>query len=178
MTNQEAATALGISRRQVQRLKRRWQAGGLAAVIHGLRGRPWNRRLPGPVRRQAATLLQTTYAGFTDVHPTEKLRKLHQLPISRPSVRRLRQALGIPAQRPRRPPKHRRRRARADAIGRLVQLDGSPFAWLEDRGPTGTLLGAIDDASGQILALEHRFFRRWFFVFCDELFRSLHAASA
>jgi len=156
ITNQEAATALGISRRQVQRLKRRWQAGGLAALLHGLRGRPSNRRLPAPVRRQAATLLQTTYAGFNDVHLTEKLRELHELPISRPSVRRLRQALGIPAQRPRRPPKHRSRRARADAVGRLVQLDGSPFAWLEDRGPGGTLLGAIDDASGQIVALWFR----------------------
>src|SRR5258706_644158 len=156
ITNQEAATALGMSRRQVQRLKQRLQVGGPAALVHGLRGRPSNRRLPARVRRQAATLLQTTYTGFNDVHLTEKLRELHALPISRPSVRRLRQALGIPAQRPRRPPKHRSRRARADAIGRLVQLDGSPFAWLEDRGPTGTLLGATHDASGQILALWFR----------------------
>ena len=156
ITNQEAATALGLSRRQVQRLKQRFQVGGTATLVHGLRGRPSNRRLPAVIRRQAAALLQTTYAGFNDVHLTEKLRELHDLPISRPSVRRLRQALGLPAQRPRRPPKHRRRRARADAVGRLVQLDGSPFAWLEERGPAGSLLGAIDDASGQILALWFR----------------------
>jgi hypothetical protein len=37
-----------------------------------------------------------------------------------------------------------------------VQTDGSPFAWLEDRGPRLTLLGAIDDATGQILALTFR----------------------
>jgi hypothetical protein len=108
------------------------------------------------VRRQAARLLQTTYAGFNDVHLTEKLRELHALPISRATVRRVRQALEIPAQRPRRPPQHRSRRPRAEAVGRLVQLDGSPFAWLEDRGPTSSLLGAIDDASGQIVALWFR----------------------
>jgi hypothetical protein len=37
-----------------------------------------------------------------------------------------------------------------------VQLDGSLFAWLEDRGPALTLLGAIDDASSRILALWFR----------------------
>jgi hypothetical protein len=41
-------------------------------------------------------------------------------------------------------------------LGRLVQLDGSPFAWLEQRGPALTLLGAIDDASSRILALHFR----------------------
>jgi hypothetical protein len=37
-----------------------------------------------------------------------------------------------------------------------VQLDGSPFAWLEERGPAMTLLGAIDDATSQVLALHFR----------------------
>jgi hypothetical protein len=38
----------------------------------------------------------------------------------------------------------------------LLQLDGSPFAWLEDRGPAMTLLGAIDDATSQVIALHFR----------------------
>jgi hypothetical protein len=37
-------------------------------------------------------------------------------------------------------------------------VDGSPFAWLEARGPHLTLLGAIDDATSAILALG---FRPW-----------------
>ena len=41
-------------------------------------------------------------------------------------------------------------------LGSLVQLDGSPFAWLEDRGPRLTLLGAIDDATNTVLALHFR----------------------
>src|ERR671919_430687 len=32
--------------------------------------------------------------------------------------------------------------------GMLLQIDGSPHAWLEDRGPWLTLLLAIDDATG------------------------------
>ena len=41
-------------------------------------------------------------------------------------------------------------------MGTLVQLDASPFAWLEDRGPTLALHGAIDDATGTGLALYFR----------------------
>jgi hypothetical protein len=38
----------------------------------------------------------------------------------------------------------------------LVLLDGSPAAWLEARGPTLTLHGALDDATGKVLALHFR----------------------
>src|SRR5437867_2497771 len=40
--------------------------------------------------------------------------------------------------------------------GALIQIDGSPFPWLEDRGPELMLLGAIDDATSEILALQFR----------------------
>ena len=80
------------------------------------------------------------FQSFNDVHLTEKLRETHGLPVSRASVRRIRLALGVPAQRPRRAPPHRSRRPRADAVGRLVQLDGSPCAWLEERGAQGGLV--------------------------------------
>jgi hypothetical protein len=39
----------------------------------------------------------------------------------------------------------------------LLQLDGSPHAWLEDRGPQFTLLMAVDDATGMVpYALFHQ----------------------
>jgi hypothetical protein len=38
----------------------------------------------------------------------------------------------------------------------LLQMDASPYAWLEDRGPPAALLGAIDDATGEIVALLFR----------------------
>src|SRR5439155_891878 len=91
-----------------------------------------------------------------DTHLTEKLRELHHLILSRESVRRLRRTLGQPAVHRRRPALHRQRRPREAALGTLVQLDGSPFAWLEERGPAMTLLGAIDDATSQVLALHFR----------------------
>ena len=68
--------------------------------------------------------------------------------VSRASVRRLRRALGLPAKRQRRARQARRRREPAAQMGALVQVDGSEFAWFEDRGPVLTLHGAIDDATG------------------------------
>ena len=156
ITTHEGATALGLSGRQFQRLKQRYREGGVRALLHRTRGRPSPRRLPPALRQQVTTLLTTPYAGFNDCHATEKLHEVHGLPLSRESVRRLRRALGRSAKHRRRPPRHRARRTPETQRGALVQLDGSPFDWLEGRGPAMTLLGAIDDASSEVLALHFR----------------------
>ena len=156
ITNGEAAVALHLTVRQVQRLKGRYRASGAAGLVHRGRGQPSPQRLADPVRAQIATLMITVYAGFNDAHLTEKLREGHGLAVSRPTVRRIRRALGRPATRRRHARPHRRRRRREAAAGSLVQIDGSPFDWLEGRGPAMTLLGAIDDATSQVLALHFR----------------------
>ena len=155
-TNRQVAGSLHLSVRQVQRLKRRFRAEGVAGLVHRTRGRPSHRRVPAAVRERVAELMHTRYAGLNDCHLTEKLREVEGLPIGRESVRRIRQSLGLPAKHPRRPPRHRRRRLPEARAGSLVLLDGSPAAWLEDRGPALTLHGALDDAGGAVLALHFR----------------------
>jgi hypothetical protein len=156
ITNREGAAALRITPRQFQRLKQRCREGGPLAVRHQGRRRPSHRRLAAGVGAQVQALLQDRYAGFNDTHLTEKLRELHGLAVSRESVRRLRRALGWPAVHRRRPAQHRARRPRAAAAGQLLQIDGSPFPWLEGRGPAMTLLGAIDEATSTVIALHFR----------------------
>jgi hypothetical protein len=156
ITNAEGARALGLSVRQFRRLKTRWRTGGARSLVHRLRGRTGNRRLTAAVRDQITRLMTTTYLGFNDSHLTEKLREVHALAVSRSSVRTVRRALGRPAQRPRAAPQHRSRRPRRAALGQLAQLDASPFAWFEDRGPLATLHGLIDDATSIPLALWFR----------------------
>ncbi|PYN13038.1 MAG: hypothetical protein DME05_19970 [Candidatus Rokuibacteriota bacterium] len=75
ITNGQAAAALRLSVRQVQRLKGRFQAEGALALRHGSRGRPSPRRLADAVREQIAHLMKTLYVGFNDTHLTEKLRE-------------------------------------------------------------------------------------------------------
>ena len=155
-TNAEGAEALHLSVRQFIRVKHRFQAAGAPGLCHRLRGRPSPRRLSADVRTRVATLLQTTYLDVNDCHATEKLREVEGLRISRASVRRIRRALARPAKHRRRPRQHRARRTPAARMGALVQLDGSPGAWLEGRGPIMTLHGAIDDATNTVLALHFR----------------------
>ena len=156
LTNRQVAAALRLSVRQVQRLKRRFEAAGVAGLVHRTRGQPSRRRLAPAVRQRVADLMRTVYAGLNDCHLTEKLREVEGLTLCRESVRGIRRALGLPAKHPRRPPRHRRRRLAEARAGSLVLLDGSPAAWLEARGPAMTLHGALDDATGEVLALHFR----------------------
>src|SRR3990172_188477 len=156
ITNAQGALALHLSMRQVQRVKGRFATEGARGLLHRLRGRPSPRRLAPELRTRALALLQSPYGGLNDCHATEKLLEVEGLLLSRSSVRRLRRALGLPAKRRRRPPRGRMRRTPEAQMGALVQLDASPFAWLEDRGPALTLHGAIDDATGTGLALVFR----------------------
>src|SRR5437867_4642063 len=130
--------------------------GGRAGLRHRGRGQLSHRRLPASKTVQVQALLSGLYKGFNDTHATEKLLEVEQIAISRESVRRLRRALGLPAVHRRRPPQHRSRRPREQAAGPHVQLDGSPFDWLQNRGPRQALLGAIDDATSQVVALHFR----------------------
>ena len=156
VTNQEGARALHLSVRQFKRLKARFRREGARGLVHRRRGQPSPRRCPAAVRAEVVKRMTTTYAGFNDVHLTEKLQELHALRVSRATVRRIRLALGRASPRRRRAPQHRSRRPRAPAMGQLVQLDASPCAWFEDRGPTATLHGLIDDATSIPLALWFR----------------------
>jgi transposase len=154
--NRQVAAGLHLSVRQVQRLTRRFRADGVAGLVHRTRGQPSRRRLALAVRQRVAHLMRTVYEGLNDCHLTEKLREVEGLRLCRESVRRIRQSLGRPAKQPRRSPRHRRRRLPEAQAGSLVLLDGSPAAWLEARGPTLTLHGALDDAGGEVLALHVR----------------------
>ncbi len=147
----EAAAMLKLSTRQVKRLKRRYEAHGAAGMAHGSRGRPSRRRIAPEVVQTVLKLATGKYAGFNDIHLTEKLNEEEGIKISASSVRRILRAGGLGAKRKRRPPRHRSRRQRRPQLGMLIQVDGSLHRWLEDRGPSLCLVGAVDDATGRVL---------------------------
>lgn len=155
-TNRELATALKLTVRQVRRLRRRYEQAGAEGLVHRLRGRPSNRRLPAALRQRVAELMTTTYRGLNDCHLTEKLQERERLPVSRSSVRRLRRELGRPAKRHRQAPRYFRRREREARPGQRVLVDGSSYAWLGEEHPGFTALAAQDDATGAIAGLTFR----------------------
>jgi hypothetical protein len=125
-------------------------------LLHGNRGRRAPNRLAEADRERIVELINGKYAGLNDSHLTEKLCELEDLAVSRETVRRLRQAAGIAPVRRRRAPKHRRRRLREARCGALVLVDASDHHWFGEPVPRWSLLGALDDATGEILVLHFR----------------------
>jgi transposase len=156
VTTTETAALLGLSERQVWRLRRAFERDGPAALVHGNRGRPSSRRLAEPVRDRIIELARTTYDGANDTHLAELLAEHDRIEIGRSSLQRLLRAAGLASPRRRRPPRHRSRRDRMPQEGLLLQTDGSRHDWLEGRGPRLTLVGAIDDATGRMTAATFR----------------------
>lgn len=156
VTTAEAAALLGLSERQVWRLRRAFERDGPAALVHGNRGRPSSRRRAEPVRARIVELARTTYDGANDSHLAELLAEHEGIEIGRSSLQRLLRGAGLASPRRRRPARHRSRRDRMPQEGLLLQADGSRHDWLEGRGPRLTLVGAIDDATGRMTAATFR----------------------
>ncbi len=156
LTMTEAAGLVGLSERQLWRLRVAFARDGPAGLVHGNRGRPSGRRLDGLLRARVIDLRRTTYVDVNDTHLAELLAEREGIEISRPSLQRILRAAGLASPRRRRAPRHRSRRERMPAEGLLLQLDGSRHDWLEDRGPRLTLVGAIDDATGRVPAATFR----------------------
>jgi transposase len=150
VTTAEAAVLLGLSERQVFRLRRGLERDGPAALVHGNRGRPSSRRLDPVLADRIVALARTTYDGANDCHLVELLAEHEGIDIGRSSLRRLLRAAGQTSPRRRRPPRHRSRRDRMPQAGMLLQVDGSRHDWLEGRGPRLTLVAGIDDATGRL----------------------------
>jgi transposase len=156
VSNREAAQALGLSVRQFRRLRKQVRERGECGVIHGNRGRSSPRRLSALERDRVVALL-TGEVKLNDHHLADLLAEAGApLVVSPATVRRIRRELKLPPKRRRRPVRHRRRRARKPRRGELVLIDGSPFRWFDAQGPAWSLLGAIDDATSEILYLTLR----------------------
>jgi Helix-turn-helix domain len=149
-TQVEAARLLGKSVRQIRRLQRAMEADGDAALVHGLRGRPSNRRRDPTLRTRVLAAYRAQYLGFGPTFAVEKLAD-DGLVVGVETLRRWLLAEGLWTRRRHRDP-HRARRPRRRCFGELVQMDASIHDWLEGRGETVVLLTMIDDATSRVLA--------------------------
>ena len=156
LTQVEGARRLKVTDRHVRRLLWGLQVRGDAAVIHGLRGRPSNRKLAAGYKQKIVARVRQRYADFGPTLAAEHLAK-EGLVVSRETLRKwmAKSALWHP-RRQRVKCVHVWRERRA-SFGELVMQDSSPFRWLEDRGPACQLIAMIDDATSRVWArfVEH-----------------------
>jgi len=87
ITQIEAARRLKISDRHIRRLLCRLEEQGDRAVIHGLRGRPSNRRLTARFEQKIVARVRQRYADFGPTLAAEHLAQ-EGLPVSRETLRK------------------------------------------------------------------------------------------
>ena len=144
----EAAERLRLSVRQVRRLLRRVKREGDRGLIHRLRGRPSNRKIPRAVRRRILAEVQRRYRDFGPTLACEHMAR-QGLRVSRETLRQWRIAAGLWKPRRQRVEAVHVWRERRAALGELVMMDSSEFRWLEERGPKRQLIAMIDDATSR-----------------------------
>ena len=146
----DAARRLRLSDRQVRRLLERLGQRGDRGLVHGLRGRPSNRKIPADLEQRSLRRLRLpAYLGFGPTLAAEHLAR-HGLRVSRETLRKWMNAAGLRQSRRRKWKPVHVWRPRRPAFGELVMMDSSPYRWLEDRGPACHLIAMIDDASSRV----------------------------
>lgn len=153
LTQREAARLLRLSVRQIKRLWRAYRSDGARALISRKRGRPSNNRLDPLFVQQVVGLVKARYPDFGPTLAREKLGELHGLQLGLETLRQIMIAHGLWTSRKQRRLIVHALRQRRPCFGELIQIDGSPHAWLENRGPRCTLLVYVDDATGKLMHL-------------------------
>ena len=147
LTQGEAAGQLRISDREVRRLLVRIKQEGDKGLMHRLRGKASNRRLPASLRTRALKLVQAKYGDFGPTLACEYLAKEDGVELSKETLRQWMMAEGLRRGRRRRVEEVHPWRPRRSCRGELVQWDTSEHDWLEGRGPQLYLVSMIDDAT-------------------------------
>jgi len=155
-TVQDAAAHLDLSTRQVIRLKKIYLQEGAQGLAHKNRGRKPSHTIEQSVKERVTELYRNKYTGSNNCHFSELLEENESLKMSYSSVRRILLTSGLKVSTVRRSRNVHQPRDRRSQAGALWQIDASPHAWLEDRGPHLTLHGAIDDATGVVVGAVFR----------------------
>ncbi len=151
MGQADAALWLNISVRQVKRLARAIRLDGALGIVSKRWGVPSNRRIALSVRDRFVALVGEHYPDFGPTLACEYLTSQHGYTGSAETLRGWMIGAGLwkpKRSRVRRIHSPRQRRSR---LGELVQIDGSPHAWFEQRAARCCLIAFIDDATGTLL---------------------------
>ena len=151
ITNKEASIALGLSERQVKRLKKKVRDGGAAGVVHGNAGRPSANKMPDETRSEIFRIRgMPLYAESNFKHFQELLLEHHGIEVSYPSLYRMLRSGGVKSPKTKRRKRKHRRRGRKPQAGLMVQVDATPYQWFHGDRKHYSLHAAIDDATGQL----------------------------
>ena len=146
----QASEQLGISVKQVRRIRKRYLQEGERGIISRKVGKPSANKTPQEIRDKVMNLLRTDYCRFGPTFAAEKLAEMHQLKLSSEMLRKWMIEDGLWRGKKRKEKRVYQRRARRNRFGELIQGDGSHHDWFEGRSEKCCLLVFIDDATSEI----------------------------
>ena len=147
LSQDEAASILGVSERTFRRWRDRFEAEGAEGLYDRRLGRVSARRVPVDTIMEVLDLFDTRYFDFTAKHFHEKLVSAHDFKRSYNWVRLTLQEYSRIRPAPRRGA-HRRKRERRPLPGMMLHQDGSTHQWVE--GQWWDLIVTMDDATSDI----------------------------
>jgi len=144
----EAAEILGITDRQLRRMRQSYEEHGYDGLYDYRKRRPSPKRAPMKTVEQVLHLYRERYYDFNVRHFHEKLVEEHGIGLSYTWVKMLLQGAGLVKQQSRRGA-HRKRRPRRPMRGMMLHIDASRHAWFQDER-WYDLLSILDDATSEI----------------------------
>ena len=153
-TVSQAAEATGLSERHIKRLKGEYKKYGIDALVHKNIGKLPAHAISEELRNTIINLKSSKLFEKANFKHFQEIlgRERYGIKISYSALHGILTSAGIKSPKTRRPSKKHRRRKRKAFEGLMLQIDASPFDWL-NTGQDYSLHGAIDDATGKIAAL-------------------------
>ncbi len=150
----DASKLLGLSVRQIKRIKAKVFKLKMKGVIHGNRGQESNRQIDKKKVKKAKKILYEKYYDFNPLLAQEHLRDDDSIEVSKETVRQW--LIDEKLWKPRRKTEAKKYawRERKNNYGEMEQFDGSYHNWFEGRnieevGEEQCLLLSVDDATGK-----------------------------
>lgn len=155
INNQQASNRLGVTIRQVQRLKKDYLDHGNTAVMHKLKGHPSGRGYPKELREHITELYRNECPGWNFSHFNDILEDDYEIKVSDRYIYNLLTTAGYKSPRKK---KHKKKvhppRDRKENAGELLQTDASIHLWIVLGDKKYALHGMIDDATNIVTAAE------------------------
>jgi len=151
ITQEEAASVLGVSVRTFQRWAERYEEDGAEGLKDGRLNQPSPKRAPREELERMLGLFRDKYPDFTVKHFHEQLVKRHNYFLGY-TVTKLALHAAALVQPAKKRSAHRKKRPRRPVRGMMLHQDGSRHAWLENQAQLD-LIVTMDDATSEILSM-------------------------
>ena len=153
VSRQQAAELLGLSTRQISRLKKGVLTSGAESLIHKNTGRRPSHALSDETKAAVLSIYsRPELSGVNFLHFKDILSADFGIHVSYSALSSILKNAGFESPKKKKIRHRTHRRKRKPHPGQLIQIDATPYAWFGGNDKYA-LHGAVDDATGKVVGL-------------------------